>query len=124
MDLDEAVALETAIWQALVDGDAVTDAALLSEDFLGVSPTGLAGRAEHVASLRSGPTVRRFRLSEARLLTVGAAAVLLVYRADYERAEAAAATEAMYVSSLWRKRARRWVNVFSQDTPATGVAVV
>jgi hypothetical protein len=30
----------------------------------------------------------------------------------------------MYVSSLWCHRDGRWVNVFSQDTPDTGEAVV
>jgi hypothetical protein len=29
----------------------------------------------------------------------------------------------MYVSSIWCRRDGEWVNVFSQDTPASGDAV-
>ena len=32
--------------------------------------------------------------------------------------------ESMYVSSLWCRRDTRCINVFSQDTPASGIAVV
>jgi hypothetical protein len=44
---------------------------------------------------------------------------LLVYRARYVRA-GGIAEEEMYVSSIWRRRGDGWVNLFSQDTPATG----
>jgi len=57
------------------------------------------------------------------MLAVSESAVLLSYRAVYTRA-GAAKQEAMYVSSLWCQRGGRWVNVFSQDTPDTGFAVV
>lgn len=123
MDLDELLRLETAVWQALVDGDAEADAQLLTADFVGLYPTGFAGRAEHVAQLTSGPTVRWFALSQARSIVVSPTAMLLMYRAEYERADMAG-REAMYVSSLWCARDGRWRNVFSQDTPDTGVPVV
>ena len=117
--LDDILRRETEVWQALVAGDATADARLLSEDFLGVYPTGFAARAEHVAPLRDGPTVTEFALSEARLLVVSDTAALLAYRADYRRVTefGPAAPETMYVSSLWCERDGRWVNVFSQDTP-------
>jgi hypothetical protein len=124
MELDELIGLETEVWKALVDGDAGADARLLADDFLGVYPTGFAGRNDHVDQLAGGPTVRRFVLSEARLLVLSEDAAVLAYRADYERVGAAVAEESMYVSSVWCRRDGRWVNVFSQDTPATGVAVV
>jgi hypothetical protein len=46
--------------------------------------------------------------------------VLLSYRAEYQRLVGGVAQpgESMYVSSLWSRRAGRWVNVFSQDTAA------
>jgi hypothetical protein len=126
--LDEVLALETAVWQALVDGNASADAHLLSEDFLGVYPTGLAGRDDHVRQLDGGPTVAAFELSDVRALEVGDDSVLIVYRAAYRRtgdaAEDDSPPEAMFVSSLWCRRGDRWVNVFSQDTPDSGIAVV
>jgi len=45
--LAELLQMETRNWQALATGDAPTDAALLAPGFLGVYPTGLAGRADH-----------------------------------------------------------------------------
>ena len=54
MDIEQLVDLETQVWQALVDGDAAADAALLADDFLGVSPTGFAGKAEHAGLLAGG----------------------------------------------------------------------
>lgn len=126
IDLAALLALETAVWQALVDGDAAADAAALADDFLGVYPTGFAGRDDHAGQLAGGPTVDRFELGEARMLAVSDDAVLLAYRADYVRAGAAPGPppESMYVSSLWCRRGGRWVNVFSQDTPATGEQLV
>lgn len=124
----EIVRLEVAVWQALVDGDRSADADLLSEDFLGVYPTGYATRADHLGQLANGPTVAMFELSEVRTIEIGEEAVLVVYRADYRRVQESGSTtpeaETMHVSSLWRRRAGRWVNVFSQDTPQTGIAVV
>ena len=43
--------------KALAAGDAVGDRALLSDDFVGVNPTGFADRAAHAAELDDGPTV-------------------------------------------------------------------
>lgn len=120
VEIEEFVRLETAVWHALVDGDAVADAALLTDDFLGVYPTGFAGRADHAGQLAAGPTVASFALSEARLLVISDDAVMLSYRADSRSAAGTTHPEptAMYVSSLWIHRDGRWQNLFSQDTPA------
>jgi hypothetical protein len=118
--IDEFLRLETEVWRALVDGDARADARLLSEDFLGVYPTGFADRSDHVGQLDDGPTVAQFELSEERLLPLSDSVVLFSYRAAFRRLRAAEASEpeAMYVSSVWCRRDGRWVNVFSQDTPS------
>ena len=44
MQLRDVLALETEVWQALVDGDADADARLLSADFVGVYPDGFSSR--------------------------------------------------------------------------------
>jgi hypothetical protein len=112
-------ALERRVWNALIAGDADADRALLAPDFVGLYPTGFADRNDHADSLASGPTVASYELSETRLLTVSDDAVLFCYRSDFRRATATGPgpVEAMYVSSLWRRRDGRWLNVFSQDTP-------
>jgi hypothetical protein len=124
IEIEELVALETAVWQALVDGDPAADARALADDFLGVYPTGYADRDDHCAQLADGPTVRSFELTEIRMLVVSESAVLLAYRAEYVRPGEGSQPESMYVSSLWCRRDDQWVNVFSQDTPDTGLPVV
>ncbi len=124
MDLAGLVELETQVWQSLVDGDPAADEALLADDFVGVYPTGLADRAEHVGQLAGGPTVATFELSDVRAFAVADDSWMLTYRAEYVRPRPDTLPESMYVSSLWCRRHGRWVNVFSQDTPDTGFAVV
>src|SRR5690606_23405244 len=112
---------ETQVWQALVAGDGRADERLLSEEFVGVYPTGFANRSDHVRQLDDGPTMSDFALSEERLLRLSESAVLLCYRADYRRSgdPPSSTSDVMYISSLWCRREGRWLNVFSQDTPAS-----
>jgi hypothetical protein len=118
--VDDLVRLEIQVWHALVQGDAAADALLLSEDFLGVYPSGFADREDHVRQLADGPTIADFEITEPRIIELSDSAVLLSYRAAYQPASATGISgqEAMYVSSLWCRRDNRWINVFSQDTPA------
>ncbi len=115
--LEELLHCETAVWQALQRGDAEADRAALHAEFLGVYPSGFAGRDAHCDQLANGPTVERFALSKARVLPLADDCALLAYLATYhlpgdER------ERAMYVSSIWKREATRWTNVFSQDTEA------
>lgn len=116
-DLDIILARERAVWQALVDGDAAADAALLTDDFLGVYASGFAGRADHVGQLVDGPAVRSFEIGETRLVPLADGLALLSYRADWVRADGR--PDAAYISSIWREVDGAWVNLFSQDTAAT-----
>ena len=111
------VDLESEVWDALVGGDADADRALLSEDFVGVFPTGFASRADHTDELADGPSMESYAITDARLIDVSEDAVLLCYRAEYRRVSNGAA-EVMFISSLWVQREGRWWNTFSQDTPA------
>ena len=115
-DLDGFLALETQVWEALVAGDPAADAALLTEDFLGVYPSGFAGRADHAGQLEAGPVMISYQLDSARLMVIGADHVLLSYRATYARVGGAG--EVMFISSLWQCIDGNWRNSFSQDTPA------
>jgi hypothetical protein len=120
MDLDAFIGLERQVWEALRRGDAEADAALLSDDFLGVYPTGFADRAEHAGQLAGGPTVASYELYDARLIVVSDSDAMLCYRADWRRFGTGErdAAEAMYVSSLWSRRGDRWLNTFSHDCVA------
>lgn len=109
--------LETRVWEALVNGDGAADGDLLSEDFLGVYPTGFSDRDGHVDQLSGGPTMSAFGLDQAQLTLVAADTVMLSYRARY-RQPGRESAQTMYISSLWAQREGRWLNTFSQDTPA------
>jgi hypothetical protein len=118
--VDFFVGLESQVWGALARGDAVADQILLSDDFIGVYPTGFADRSDHVGQLDEGSTVADYEIevetATVRMLTKEHA--LLSYEARFRR-HAGDAVERVYVSSLWSQRGRQWVNVFSQDTPAS-----
>lgn len=109
--------LERQVWQALVEGDAAADRALLADEFLGVYPDGFAGRDEHAAQFASAPTVSAFSIHDPRSIDLGDDAHLLCYEAHFRRPGSDEAHR-MYVSSLWQRVDGRWVNTFSQDTPA------
>jgi hypothetical protein len=68
--IEDFIRLETEVWRALVDGNADADGRMLSDDFLGVYPTGFADRTDHVGQLIDGPTVATFELHDALMLVV------------------------------------------------------
>lgn len=117
IELDQLLALETNIWKALRSGDPQADKAHLADDFLGVYPSGLADRSDHVDQLANGPTIASFEIVDPRMIAISADHALLVYRADYRRPESEDMLESMFVSSLWSRRDGQWTNAFSQDTP-------
>ncbi|UWQ73376.1 nuclear transport factor 2 family protein [Leisingera sp. M658] len=116
--LAEILTLETKVWEALVSGDPEADGRMLSEDFLGVYPSGFSGKAGHCDQLKDGPVMAQFRLSDAQLRVITEQAVLLSYRARY-RSSGSSCWQVMLISSLWEKSASGWLNTFSQDTPET-----
>lgn len=116
-DIEQFLALERQVWQALADGDGAADGRLLSDDFLGVYTVGFAGRDAHVAQLADGPTVGDYELSDARLVVLTDDMVLLAYRAQFTR-PGDDSPESVLISSIWHEREDTWVNTFSQDTPS------
>jgi len=123
-DLGFFIALERRVWEALATGNVGADTELLDAAFVGIYPDGVASRADHAAQVSSGPSVGRYAIDAARLLRLSPDAMLLSYHASYTRPGDPATTPAhvMYVSSIWARRGPRWVNVFSQDTPARAAA--
>lgn len=129
LDLDQALALERRVWRALRTGDQDLDESMLSQDFLGVYPSGFSDRADHVEQLADGPTVHDVHLSEARLVQLAEGQVLLSYRADWRAPRSVGSDQpgparAMYITSIWSRRAGGWINTFSQDTPTDPQAEV
>ena len=121
-DVNFFVELERGVWDALVAGDPEADRAALSAKFLGVHPTGFADADDHAGQLADGPTVADYVIVDERLLQIADGHVMVSYLATYRR-PGRDVREQMYVSSLWSLVERRWVNVFSQDTPVGGSVV-
>ena len=116
-ELNFFLELETKVWEALVAGDKKADESLLTDDFLGVYSSGMAGKADHAAQLAEGPTVAEYSLSDAKILILAKDVVLLSYLARWKRIREDV-QEAMYVTSIWKKTGAGWLNIFSQDTKA------
>ena len=114
--LEELKQQETRVWEALRTGDAAADSATLAEDFLGVYPDGFADKSAHVSLLSKGPIIARYDLDLCHARDFGSEFALFSYRALFRRS-GAAASEVMYVSSIWRRTADGWINVFGQDIP-------
>ncbi|MBM2294553.1 nuclear transport factor 2 family protein [Sulfitobacter pseudonitzschiae] len=114
------VACEKTVWDALVSGDVSGDAQALDEGFLGVYSDGFATKDDHTGQLKNGATVDCYELAETRVMSLGGNHAVLSYRAVFRR-KGFTVEEEMYVSSIWRRDADRWRNVFSQDTPAISV---
>lgn len=114
--LDELTACERRVWAALMTGDPAADEACLSDDFLGVYPTGRSDRAGHTEQLSEGPTVVSYDMLDPEVRPLGDDVALLVYEAEYRR-PGRDDSERMLVSSIWRRDGDGWINVFSQDTP-------
>ncbi|APG46767.1 nuclear transport factor 2 family protein [Phaeobacter porticola] len=115
--LRELLEAETAVWTALQQGDVAADLAALHPQFLGVYPSGFAGRNDHAEQLENGPSVAEFTIEDVRVLPLAAGCALLAYRACYRRT-GQDKTAAMYVSSIWQRCDGAWINIFSQDTEA------
>jgi hypothetical protein len=117
-EIEHFIELERAVWQALKDGDAATDARLLSDEFLGVYATGIASKSDHVGQLQRGPSVAWYDLSRPQMMILAERVVALSYFARWARAPISDTTEpeSMYVTSIWRLEQGVWKNVFSQDT--------
>ena len=115
--LAELLAMEEKVWAALEDGDAESDRRLLSEDFLGVYPSGFSGRDGHAEQLNEGPSIASHRIENAKIITLSDDTALLAYHADFRRAPDGP-PEMMYVSSIWQRDGDTWINIFSQDTMA------
>ncbi len=117
LSVQQFVELESRVWDALVAGDPEADAAMLTDDFVGVYESGISGKAKHCKQLENGPTVERYQILEPRILVVSESAVMLSYLAEWTK-PGGQEPQKMYISSLWQKAAGAWKNSFSQDTMA------
>lgn len=120
--LDQAlIAMERQSWVAWQGHDARFWEAFLSEDHVEIHGGGIVGKAEVVALVRSGACrVERYALDRFTVTRIGPDTALLTYRADQAtRCGDEAVPTPVWVTSLYQRRAGRWLNVLYGHTPVT-----
>ncbi|HXM24175.1 MAG TPA: nuclear transport factor 2 family protein [Terriglobales bacterium] len=91
----------------------------LPDDALGVYSDGYASKADVLRAI-SGMSDLHYSMDDVRVIPVGNAAGLIVYRITQDWKEGGKKlARQYYVSSLWQNRDGKWLNPFWQETDAT-----
>src|ERR1700680_3443998 len=91
----------------------------LPDDALGVYGEGYASKADVLRAI-SGMSDLHYSMDDVRVIPVGNAAGLIVYRITQDWKEGGKKLARQYfVSSLWQNRDGKWLNPFWQETDAT-----
>ncbi len=117
---EELVQLETQSWEAWKNHDGKFFEGFLSDDHVEVGFGGLTSKTEVVAGVASGVCeVKKYSLDHLELKMLGDdMALLTYYEAQETSCQGKAVPSPCWVSSLYRKRGERWLNVLYQQTPA------
>ena len=112
----EIVAKEKEVWELNVREDWDTYAKLLSDDLLIVYSTGYSDKTNVLKALL-GMSEQHYSMEDVRVIPVGDAAGLIVYKVTQDWKERGRKMTAQYfVSSLWQKQDGKWLNRFWQET--------
>lgn len=111
--------LEAESWIAWKGHDAAFFERFLSEDHVEVHGYGIVGKSATVDGVRSPAcVVQSYSLGPFSLTAVSADAVLVTYRAEQRTTCGEAKVPSpVWATSLYARRAGRWVNVLYQHTP-------
>jgi len=111
--------LEAKSWVAWKNHDASFFEQILSEDHVEVHSYGVVGKAAVVDGVRSlACAVRTYSVGPLSLTQVSTDAVLVTYRAEQDTTCGEQKVPSpVWATSLYAKRAGRWVNVMYQQTP-------
>ena len=114
--------LEARSWVAWRSHDASFFEQFLSEDHVEVHAYGIAGKTAVIEGVRSTAcVVRSYSLGPLSLTPVAENSVLVTYRAEQDTSCGKSKVPSpVWATSLYVKRAGRWVNVLYQHTPAAG----
>ena len=120
---DEAAVrdLEARSWVAWQNHDAAFFEQFLSDDHVEIHGYGVVGKAAVVEGVRSPfCKVQSYSLGPFSVTPVSPDAMLVTYRAEQDTTcRNARVPSPVWASSVYARRAGRWVNVLYQHTPAT-----
>lgn len=116
---EELVQLERQSWEAWKKQDGKFFEAFLSEDHAEVGFGGLTNKGQVVAGIASGVCeVANYTLDHFALKMLRDDVALLTYYESQETScQGKAVPSPCWVSSLYMKRGKRWLNVLYQQTP-------
>ena len=111
--------LEAKSWIAWKSHDGGFFEQFLSDDHVEIHNYGIVGKAAVVDGVRSPScVVKAYSLGPLSLTLVSADAVLVTYRAEQDTSCGAQKVPSpVWATSLYARRAGRWVNVMYQHTP-------
>jgi uncharacterized protein (TIGR02246 family) len=120
---DEAAVrdLEARSWVAWQNHDAAFFEQFLSDDHVEIHGDGVVGKAAVVEGVRSPfCKVQSYTLGALAVTAVSPDAMLVTYRAEQDTTCGKARVPSpVWASSVYARRAGRWVNVLYQHTPVT-----
>jgi len=113
--------LESRSWVAWQTHDAAFFEGFLSPDHVEVHGYGIVGKPAVVKGVGDGGcVVRRYSLGPFSLTPVAADSVLVTYRAEQDTlCGTVKVPSPVWATSLYVKRAGKWLNVLYQHTPVT-----
>jgi RNA polymerase sigma factor (sigma-70 family) len=116
--METLLALEKRAWEAAKNKDVATLRKTCASDFLAVYSDGTRLTLDEYCKALSLIDLKKYSLSDVRLLSLGPDAAVLIYQADtHSVVLGATLKERTQMSSIWVRRDGEWRNVFAQETP-------
>jgi hypothetical protein len=116
--LDTLFALEKRVWEASKKKDVEGLRQICAEDFVAIYSDGSRLTLDEFCQALPLFEIKRYSLSDVRLLSLGPDAAVLIYKAESQTVFLwETLKERTQVSSTWVRRNGEWRNVFSQETP-------
>jgi hypothetical protein len=118
---EKILALERQVNQLINRRDQTALRSLTADEFLYVDGQGIAGKLDFLSGVSgSGKAdITDFRMEEAKVVELGKEAALIAYGLTAKGTRNGKEfLDQGYASSVWVNRGGKWLNVFSQFTPA------
>jgi RNA polymerase sigma factor (sigma-70 family) len=116
--LDTLLALEKRSWEASKRKDVARLREITAEDYVAILPEGSRLTRDEMFALLPLCDIKRYSLSDVRVLSLGPDAAVLLYQADSETVHWGKTwKEQTQFSSTWVRREGEWRNVLLQETP-------
>jgi hypothetical protein len=119
--VDELLRVENQLWDSWKDGKPVVFDQLMTDDAVFFGPYGVASKSDVLAEQRESVgqcKVESYALTNPRAIRIDDNAAILLYEAEQHASCGGAPVKPlMHGSSVYVKRAGKWMNVFRSEVP-------